>query len=323
MFQTVFQVWLGFALRKVKNNLYIWYKQMPRPPARGPRRPRRKAAAPRRPRSTVPTQVVRGRGFYKGFGRDLGTAVGAAAGGAGMFYQVPGMNPGTGIAVGRALGSMVSHATGFGAYKLRHNSILMGDVPSVRNARNLEGAVVVRHKEYLGDVTSSSTAGSAAITVYPLNPGLSTFPWLAGIANSFQEYKWNGVLVEFKTTCGDAISSTNSALGEVVISTNYNSVSPFTTSSTKSQLLNEEYATSTKPSMSAIHAIECAPTQSPLTRLYTRGTSTNVAATGADLRLYDLGSLAVGTFGQQAASATLGELWITYEVILFKPRINV
>ena len=131
------------------------------------------------------------------------------------------------------------------------------------------------------------------------------------------------MLVEFKTTCGDAISSTNSALGEVVISTNYNSVSPFTTSSTKSQLLNEEYATSTKPSMSAIHAIECAPTQSPLTRLYTRGTSTNAAATGADLRLYDLGSLAVGTFGQQAASATLGELWITYEVILFKPRINV
>ena len=130
------------------------------------------------------------------------------------------------------------------------------------------------------------------------------------------------MLVEFRSTAGDSVSSTNSALGEVVLSTCYNSASPFTTSSSKSALMNEEFAVSTKPSHSVIHAIECAPTQTPMDKLYTRSSASGVnpPASGTDIRLYDLGSLAVATFGQQAASVTLGELWITYEVILFKPR---
>jgi len=288
------------------------------------RRPRRRAA----PRSTVPARLVQGRGFYKGFGGHLGRSIGALAGAANMAtgQVVPFLTPAVGGSLGHYLGRKGAEATGFGAYRMpKSNSLLVPELPSIRNARTLEGATVVRHKEYLGDVISSSTAGGGNVVVYPIQPGLSTtFPWLSAIANSFQEYKVNGMLVEFRSTSGNAVSSGNTALGEVVLSTTYNSASPFTGSSSKSALMNEEFAVSTTPARSVIHAVECAPNQTPIDKLYTRSSPSGVnpPASGTDIRLYDLGTLAVGTFGQQAASVNLGELWITYEVILYKPRIT-
>ena len=295
----------------------------PAPPARR-RRPLRRRA----PASSVPQRRVSGQGFYRGFGNHVGRAIGGLAGAANMGTggMIPFLTPSTGATIGGDLGRRAAAATGWGAYKLpRHNSLLMPELPTIRNARTQEGAVVIRHKEYLADVTSSSTALAGAVTTYSLQPGLNTtFPWLSSIANAFQEYKINGMLVEFRSTAGDSVSSTNSALGEVVLSTNYNAASPFTTTSSKSALMNEEFAVSTKPSQSVIHAIECAASQTPVDKLYTRSATggTNVMASGTDIRLYDLGVLAVGTYGQQAASVVLGELWITYEVLLYKPRIN-
>ena len=297
-----------------------------------PRKSTRPRAAPRRrvrraPQSTVPWRGVRGQGFYKGFGGHAGRAVGGLIGAANMTTGQPWtaiLTPSTGATIGQEIGKRAAAATGFGAYKMpRSNSILYPELPTIRNSRVQEGAFVVRHKEYLGDITSSGTAGAGNVVVYPLQPGLNTsFPWLAGIANSFQEYKINGMLVEFRSSSGNAVSSGNTALGEVVLSTTYNAASPFTSSSSKTVLMNEEFAVSCKPSECMIHAIECAPSQTPLTKLYTRSAAggVNPAASGTDIRMYDLGVLAVGTYGQQAASVNLGELWISYEVLLYKPR---
>ena len=296
-----------------------------------PRKSTRPRAAPRRrvrrAATTVPSRTVRGHGFYKGFGGHAGRAIGGLAGATNMAMGSPFttmLTPATGATLGGWLGKKAAAATGFGAYKMpKGNSLLYPELPSIRNSRVQEGAVVVRHKEYLGDVISSATAGSSNIVVYSLQPGLATtFPWLAPIANSFQEYKLNGMLVEFRSSSGDAVGATNTALGEVVLSTAYNAASPFTTTSSKSALMNEEFAVSTKPSCNLIHAIECAPSQTPIDKLYTRSAAggSNPPASGTDIRLYDWGTLAVGTFGQQAASVNLGELWISYEVLLYKPR---
>jgi len=296
-----------------------------------PRKSTRPRAAPRRrvrrATTTVPSRTVRGQGFYRGFGGHAGRAIGGLAGAANMALGMPFssmLTPATGATLGGYMGKKAAAATGFGSYKMpRHNTLLYPELPSIRNSRVQEGAVVVRHKEYIGDVISSGTAGAGNVNVYAIQPGLATtFAWLAPIANCFQEYKLNGMLVEFRSASGDAVSSGNTALGEVVISTNYNAASPFTSSSSKSALLNEEFAVSTKPSCSVIHAIECAPSQTPVDKLYTRSSSTgnNPPASGTDIRLYDWGVLAVGTYGQQAASVNLGELWMSYEVLLYKPR---
>ena len=114
-----------------------------------PRKSMRPRAAPRRrvrraaPRSTIPSRFVRGQGFYKGFGGHLGRALGGLAGAAnqGMGGTIPFLTPGLGATIGQQLGKMGADATGFGAYKMpKGNSLLIPELPSIRNARTLEGA---------------------------------------------------------------------------------------------------------------------------------------------------------------------------------------
>jgi len=83
-------------------------------------------------------------------------------------------------------------------------------------------------------------------------------------------------------------------------------------------MLNEEFSVSTVPSNQVAHPIECANSQTPVDKLYIRS---GAPGSNADLRLYDLGTLSIATQGQQSASATLGEIWITYEVLLYKPSL--
>jgi len=298
---------------------------MPRPPARPSRRPRKTvyAGTGAYRKSTVPRNVVRGRGFYKGFGTDAGHWLGGLAGTAGQAMGVPGASAALGSKVGSWIGGKAANATGWGAYKVAHNAILTPDIPTVRNARSMEGAVIVRHKEYICDIkaTGAVTSGSTAFHVegtYSLNPGIATgFPWLSGVAAQFQEYKLNGVIFEYKPTSGSAISGTNAALGEVMLATQYNVLNAAFTS--KQQMMNEEFSVSTVPCNAVLHPIECAQGQTPVDKLYIR---TTTAPSGSDLRLYDLGTVTVATQGQQATGITLGELYVTYEVLLFKPSLS-
>nr|QKV51308.1 putative capsid protein [Crucivirus sp.] len=260
--------------------------------------------APRRRRAPAPRGAVSGKGFYKGFGQHLGTAIGGAVS---ALVGVPGLDK-----VGGRLGAMGAKATGFGAYAISKNSLVMQDPPEIHNARAKEGAMVVCHREYLTDIQGST--GFTIQGMYDLQPGLDAgFPWLSQIANAFEEWEPMGILVEFVTTSGNAISSTNPALGEVILSTQYNSYAPAFT--TKQQMLNQIFAVSSVPSQNVIHPIECKPSQNQVTRFYTR----NSAPIG-DTRLYDLGRLSVATSGQQAVSA-IGELWITYQIAFYKPKL--
>jgi len=52
--------------------------------------------------------------------------------------------------------------TGLGAYSvsnIKHNVLIKPDLPQVRNAIYAEGGTIIRHKEYLGAITTSATAG--------------------------------------------------------------------------------------------------------------------------------------------------------------------
>ena len=277
---------------------------MPRRPAVA--KPRRKGMAGKG--AYKPRRKVGGRGFYKGFASDLGYGLGRV----GNYFT--GRNDLH--EKGAKLGTAFSDITGHGAYdlsNLKMNSLLTPMLPEIMNAKSKEGAVIIRNKEYLADVTSRTTF--TINTEIDLNPGLSaSFPWLSRIADSFEEYEILGMMVYYNTTSGN--TTTSQALGEVVISTEYNSYAPAPTN--KQQQLTQIFAVSTVPSQNCMHAIECSPRQNQLARFYTRA---GTPPAGLSLVSTDLGKVTISVSGCPAAGVSLGEIYVDYEIAFYKPKL--
>jgi hypothetical protein len=100
------------------------------------------------------------------------------------------------------------------------------------------------------------------------------------------------------------------------MATQYNSLTPAFPD--KRTMENYEFANSCKPSLTMMHPVECAKNQTPVDFLYIR---TGAIATGSDQRLYDLGQFFIATQGMQANAGVIGELWCTFEVELYKPKL--
>lgn len=226
-------------------------------------------------------------------------------------------------------GSMLSKGLGYakqayglisgrGDYRLQQNSLISGGhigrggPPAFKSERS---GTIVRHREYLMDITSST---GYAVTSFGLNPGLAyTFPWLAPIANNFEQWIPKGIVFEFVSTSAVSVGSTSTALGKVIMCTDYNPTDSSFGSSIEMQ--NYEGAVVGNPSQSLIHGVECAPHKNVLGEWFTRDGAT--ALTSAQNQMfYDLGNFAIATSGMQAAS-NIGELWVSYEIELLKPKI--
>lgn len=160
----------------------------------------------------------------------------------------------------------------------------------------------------------------------PINPGLpQTFPWLSQVADAYEEYRIKGMVFQFKSTAGEYVTNgggaSNGGLGTVIMATNYNSaVHPAFLD--KKSMENYEFAQSAPPTKNMIHAIEAKGAGTPVKTLYLR---TGDPATGTDPRLYDLGSFCIATQGMvtDVGVATIGELWVAYEVEFFKPKYRL
>jgi len=213
--------------------------------------------------------------------------------------------------VGRWLGSGIGTILGSGDYNIvgaapAYNVLSNGNqIPKFATSKQTN---IVCHREYLGDIFG--TAGFSN-TSYPLNPGIATtFPWLSSIAQNYQQYKFHGIIFEFRPLITDFV--TNGAPGVVIMATNYNADVPIYT--TKQEMENSEYAVSVKPTRDLMHGVECATNQTVLSELYIRS---GTPAAGQDLRLYDLGNFQFAT--QANPVQDLGELWVSYCVEFFKP----
>jgi len=224
----------------------------------------------------------------------------------------PGIGGLAGGFLGRAAGGILGSITGMGAYKVKSNSIMgSGGPPSFKSAA--DGSIVMSKREFLQDIS-----GSTAFTLqnFLINPGLfATFPFLSALAVNFEQYEMLGLVFEFKSTSATALNSTNTALGVVIMATNYDTLDANFAS--KQQMEAYEFSTSCAPSQSALHPIECDPRLNALSNMYVRSTSVPV---GADQRFYDLGNFQLATTGMQAA-AVIGELWVSYHVRLLKPKL--
>jgi len=197
--------------------------------------------------------------------------------------------------------------------------------PSMHSSKD---GFVIRHREYVTDITATQAFGGLAL---PINPGLATvFPWLSQIAQNFEEWVPRGIVAEFKSTSSDAVVSTNTtaALGTVIMATEYNVLNG--AFANKQQMENYEWAVACKPSCSMLHPLECKRSENPLETYYIRtGTPSTTGPNGAtvypDLRFYDLGLFQIATVGIPSGTVgnTVGELWLSYEIELKKPRIQV
>jgi hypothetical protein len=239
------------------------------------------------------------KGMFRKFGSSLGEGIGGSYG-----YGNAGRR------IGGAIGQQMARITGFGDYTVENNTLLK---PTVVPDFGLN-SVRITHKEYLGNIMGSE---QFAGTVYQINPGLSqTFPWLSGIARNYQQYRINGMIFQYVSTSAYALGTTNSALGKVILATNYNAEDPPFSATT--EMLATQFSTYCRPADSIMHAIECARNEVAQNLLYVR---TDLDDASKDKRITDLGFTEVAREGMQSTSE-VGGLWISYDVTLMKPILN-
>lgn len=243
--------------------------------------------------------------------RALGSMGGATVGS--MFGQGA-----AGAAAGSSLGATLSRWLGSGDYTVSKNSLVnslksSGSIPMMHETGQ---TVVVRHKEFITEVLSNTSF--AVNQSFSINPGLrETFPWLARVANNYQQYSIRGMVYHYVPTSGSAVSSTNNALGSVMLQTSYRSTDDPPTS--KVELLNEYWSSESVPNEAFCHPIECDPKENPFQVHYVRG---GPLPGDENQLMYDVGKTYLCTSGQQAANIVLGDLWVTYEIELKKPIIS-
>jgi hypothetical protein len=224
----------------------------------------------------------------------------------GQLFGLKDLGKGIGGIVGRVLGSG-DYVTNF--EDVNKNSLLTSKVPGF----GMEDPMVT-HREYIGDVYSSSSVGAFSVQNYPINPANPVlFPWLSQIAVNYEEYTIEGMVFEFKTTSGATTSSTNTALGTVIMATEYDPTKPAFTN--KQAMENYFFSQSTVPSQSAMHAVECKPGSASIRTLYTLGGSVS------DVRFTNYANFQLATVGFPGASVNCGELWVSYKIRLSKPRL--
>jgi len=182
-----------------------------------------------------------------------------------------------------------------------------------------EGHVRFARREFIQTIQIRDTTIRYA---FKLNPGRAAdFPWLSGVATSFQQYAFLGLAFEYVPTSGFAISGNSAALGQVAMTFNYNVSNPGGWPDTLTGILNMQGSTSCSPAAPGTCYMECDPhvSNQPI-RFVETETSTY---TGMSTQNYIAADFIVETSGAQTVAPAYfqaGQLWVTYEILLFNPR---
>lgn len=165
-----------------------------------------------------------------------------------------------------------------------------------------DGVVTFKHREYVTDVTGSVAFVSK---IFPVNPTVSqTFKWLSGVASNWNNYNFGNLKFEFIGRCSSSVG------GSVMMAVDYDSTEAAPT--TKQELLNYKNAVSSNSWTSS--ALVCDPKD--LHKQVTYFTQCNDAS-----RQCYVGNMVLGVSGQ-ADTSVVGELWVSYEVRLYTPRVS-
>ncbi len=165
----------------------------------------------------------------------------------------------------------------------------------------------IRHTERIGTVNGSV---AFAATGYAINPGLpSSFPFLSGIANRFESYRFDRLVYKFKT------KTATSAVGDVIQVIDYDASDGAPTNSIQAEAY--QGAVSSAPwqdnsNVSSKQNLHKLPSR------YVRGES---VPANTDVKLYDVGNYYICT-ENQASTALVGYLYVEYDVLLMTPQLR-
>lgn len=205
---------------------------------------------------------------------------------------------------------------GIGDYVINSNSLVSGGMNSnIQLPQYGLRDTVIRHREYVGDVFTSSTAGAWQVQGFSINPGLfTTFPWLSCTALNYDQYVPMGIVFEFKSTCAE-LSST-ATYPSVVMATEYDVLDRIPSS--KQEMLGMAFSAEGKATEDMLHGLECAPQENARTVFFTRSGSVT-----ADLQDYDLATFYIATVGGNTANLNIGSLYVHYEFAFRKEQLFV
>jgi hypothetical protein len=187
----------------------------------------------------------------------------------------------------------------------RSRMMVTGEPSILRSARGGAG-IRVKHREYVADVVASSTAFE--VTKYPLNPGMAlTHPWLAALAVLYERYSVRAYRVYYET------AKSASTDGKVMIGIDFDALD--NSPPNKQQLLS--YKSSVSAGVWQEAMLQCSMKELIRKDLYVRCGSIS----SGDLKTYDFGALYVASQG--ASAATLGELYVEYDIEFSVPQTDI
>lgn len=203
------------------------------------------------------------------------------------------------------------------------NDLVHGGEPSVADIKTAEdetGSITISKREYISDIFANPSGSSFVNQSFPLNPGLEpSFPWLSQLAQNYEEYEFQQLLFSFRSTIQD-VNSANGQVGTIISATNYNpSAAPF---SDKNAMMTYAHAVSAKSTDDLVHGVECDPTK--LSGPEGKYIRSGALSQTEDIKSYDhaVFQLAISNTPSSMANQSIGELWVTYTVVLRKPKFG-
>lgn len=188
------------------------------------------------------------------------------------------------------------------------SQITRNAAPSFKTSKN---GIVISHREFVTDVTTSSTVNDFNTIFREINPGLTqSFPWLSGIAPNFESYRFLTLSFEYVPFCA------STTVGSVMMGVDWD-VSDYEPAS-KSQML--AYQTVVSGPMWEPSVLKCEPAN---LRKFSLDHFVRVLDPGqVDLKTYDVGCLYVSTSNNAVASQSIGSVFVNYTVELLTPQIQ-
>jgi len=160
----------------------------------------------------------------------------------------------------------------------------------------------IRHREYITDL---NTVVAFAVSTFPVNPGMSqTFPWLSGLAQRFEKYKFHQLRFVYETT------TSTTTIGSQLMALDYDAAD----GPPPSKAAMMSYAGATRSAYWANDSIQL--------RTDNKNRYVRVAQLDShlDIKTYDVANFIEGGSGA-AAVVQCGELYVEYDVELSIPHL--
>lgn len=182
-----------------------------------------------------------------------------------------------------------------------------GNKPQIAYSKNGRECRVV-HREFVANVTGS-VAFETPIQL-KLNPGLNTtFPWLANIANNFEQYRVNRLVAKYLTRTGTNVP------GSILLYPDYDAADAAPVSEAVASNYSE--VCEDAPWKDITCALRASGMHAIGPKKFVRA---EALADNLDIKTYDVGTLFLSTV--DGTTVSWGKLWIEYDISFFEPQLN-